>query len=80
MFWAVAAEGFTHALLIDGGVHCSSDSLRQWLGNVTNTTADELGGFVGIGICPGRDTAADFWKQIAGFKFKEVFVDVHNGR
>ena len=53
---------------------------RQWLGDVTNATADEAACFVGIGICPGSDTAADFWEQVAGFEFEEVFVDVHNSR
>lgn len=77
---AVAAEGGAARHFIDGAVQRRDDGGRERLGDIADAAADEAFGGVGVGVAEGFHAPADFGKEVAGFEFEVVVVEVGHGR
>ena len=76
---AVALEGFAHGHFVHGVMQGRDDGGRQRLGHVANAAADDALGGVGIGVAKGFDAPADFRKEVAGFEFEKIVVELGHG-
>ena len=60
-------------------MHRLDHGLRQRLGDIADTTADDACGLVRVGLGVGFHAAGDLGKQVSGFEFQEIGVDGCHG-
>ncbi|HTD14071.1 MAG TPA: hypothetical protein VK673_02775, partial [Chthoniobacterales bacterium] len=77
---AVAAKGFTMRELIDRPVHGLNDCGWKRLRNVPDSATHQGFPQVRMFVAERANSASDFWKEVAGFKFEIVIVKVSHGK
>src|SRR6516225_3194563 len=78
LFGTIAAKTFAMLELINGALHRFNRCGRKRLSHITNSAADQSLRPFRMCFAELADASGHLWKQIAGLKFKIIFVEIRH--